>query len=88
MNEYGKNVFPCIWSMFPLTFKYSTRKTGKYVEELSKLSIIENRIKKLLLVRFLLPPLPVRNSFIRSLFWDSQMIKKISVLKSWKFMNL
>ena len=37
--------------MFSDIYRNSTKKTGKYVKELSK---TENRIEKLLLVRFLL----------------------------------
>ena len=41
--------------MFSNYFRYRTTKTGKYVKELtSELPITENRIEKLLLVRFLL----------------------------------
>ena len=45
-----------IWSMFSNNFRYSTTKTGKYVKELqvSELPLTENRVQKLLLVRFLL----------------------------------
>ena len=40
--------------MFSDIYRNSTEKTGKYVKELSELSKTENRIEKLLLVRFLL----------------------------------
>ena len=46
-----KNELSCIWSMFSAIYRYSITNTGEYVKELP---INENRIEKLLLVRFLL----------------------------------
>ena len=55
--------------MFSTIFRFSTTKAGKNVKELfSGLPITENRIEKLLLVRFLLP----------SLF--GQMVEKLCIL--------
>ena len=54
--------------MFSTNFRSNTTKTGKCVKVLSKLPITENRIEKLLLVRFSLPLL------------FRQMVKKLLVL--------
>ena len=66
MNWQKKNVLSCFWSMFSTNFGYNTTKTGKCVKELS--ISFQNRIEKLLLVRFLLPLL------------FGQMVEKLLVL--------
>ena len=53
--------------MFSANFRYNTIKPGKYVKDLrSKISITENKIEKLLLVRFLLPILFTRKDGLKT----------------------